>query len=177
MTFGPLALQNSYFEFKIDQAEAMNKVNEEFYQIAQDFYSISKREYSFFEKYKIKNAEKVLIIAGSATGTAKEVIDKLRKENERVGLIKLNLFRPFPQKEIGKVLKEIKKVAVFDRAMSMGTKPPFFMEIKNSLIKNSKIDIESYVYGLGGRDIFQKNFEEAFEDMSKKSNGKINYIT
>ena len=176
MTFGPLALQNSYFEFKIDQAEAMEKVVQELSPIVNDFQALSGRKYSFFEKYKLRDAEKVLIMMGSAAGTAKEAVDNLREEGEKVGLLKLNLFRPFPEKEIARILKGIKKIAVLDRAMSIGTKPPLFMEIKNSLVENSGTDLFSYVYGLGGRDIFQKDFEKVFKDMNKKSSGKISYI-
>lgn len=173
-TFGPLALQNSYFEFKLDQVEAMENAFDEYKKITEEFNSLSGRKYGFFEKYKNVDAEKTLVLMGSAAGTVKEVVDELRDDKEKVGLLKLNLFRPFPSKEIEKALGKTKKIAVLDRAMSMGAKPPLFMEVKNSLTE--KKEVSSYIFGLGGRDIFQKDFEKIIKNLDKKSGDKINYI-
>ncbi len=170
MTYGPVALQNSYFEFRIDQEKAMNEAIEEYKRIAKDYAKISGRNYDYFEEYKTKDAEKVMILAGSAAGTAKVAVDKLRSQNEKAGLLKINLFRPFPRKEIAVALKNAKEVIVLDRAQSIGTNPPFYAEIVNSLYQmpDTKYKIRSFVYGLGGRDIFQKQIEDVFSGKHKE---------
>jgi len=179
VTFGPLALQNSYFEFRIDQEKAMAEVLKIYKKIESDFSKISGRSYSICESYKLSDAENVIVLAGSAAGTAKEVVDKLRDKGKKVGLLKINLFRPFPCAEIAEALKNAKNIAVLDRSQSIGTHPPFYMEILNSLyqILDTKYQIQSYVYGLGGRDIFAKDIQKVFEDLDKKNNTKeIKYI-
>lgn len=164
MTFGPLALQNVFFEFKIDQEKAMESAKVEFLKVAKEYEKISGKEIKFFEEYETKDAEKIMILMGSAAGTAKDAVDELRGAGKKVGLIKINLFRPFPQEELAKALKKCKEIIVLDRAQSIGTNPPLFMEVVNSIRElRSKKEISSYVYGLGGRDLFKKKIEDSLE--------------
>jgi pyruvate ferredoxin oxidoreductase alpha subunit len=163
VTYGAVALQNSYFEFKIDQEEAMKSVEEEYRKIAEEYEKISGRKYEIFEEYSTEDAEKIMVMTGSGAGTAKVVVDNLRKTGEKVGILKINLFRPFPHQEIAESLKNAKEIIVLDRAQSIGTNPPFYSEVVNSMYKVESIKpIKSYVYGLGGRDIFQKQIEDVF---------------
>ena len=171
VTYGAVALQNSYFEFRIDQEEAMRTAEAEYEKIAKDFEKISGRKYSIFEEYRLEDAEKIMVLTGSATGTAKVVVDKLREAGEKVGILKIELFRPFPHKKIAEALKNAKEIIILDRAQSIGTNAPFYSEIINSLYGNGRDakfcvstgrEIKSYVYGLGGRDIFQKQIEDVF---------------
>ena len=178
-TYGPVSLPDSYFEFKIDQEKAMNEVLENYKEIAKEFKETAGTNYKLFEEYKSKDAEHIIIVAGSTAGTAKDVVDKLREKGEKVGIIKIKLFRPFPRVEIAKVISKAKNISVMDRAISFGSVPPLYSEIINvAHIKELKnINIGSYVYGLGGRDIFASNIEEVFENMIKGEElGKINYI-
>ena len=173
VSYGPVALQNSYFEFRIDQELATQKAAEEYRTIAEEYGKISGRHYDYFEEYRTEDAEKIMVLTGSAAGTAKVVADHLRDKGEKVGILKINLFRPFPHEEIAAALKNAQEVIVLDRAQSVGTKPPFYTEIISSLYQAEQAkDVKSYVYGLGGRDIFQKQIEDVFE-------GKIenNYLT
>ena len=175
ITLGALALQNSYFEFRVEQEEAMQNTKKEYLKIAKAFEKISGRKKGFFQEYKTNGAERVIVLMGSAVGTAKEAVDKLRSRGEKVGLLKINLFRPFPAKEIAKVLKKIKKIAILDRAQSIGTMPPLYMAIINAI--NHRAKVASYVYSLGGRDIFQKDIEKVFQDLKEaKIPKEIRYI-
>ena len=156
----------------------MKNAEEEYEKIAKDFEKISGRKYDIFEEYpassagkKTEDVEKIMVLTGSAAGTAKVVVDKLREAGEKVGILKINLFRPFPHQEIAESLKNAKEIIVLDRAQSIGTYPPFYSEIINSLYGNGRDakfcvstgrEIKSYIYGLGGRDIFQKQIEDVF---------------
>ncbi|MFZ2226455.1 MAG: pyruvate ferredoxin oxidoreductase [Candidatus Moraniibacteriota bacterium] len=168
VTYGPVALQESYFEFKIDQEEAMGKVAQEYLKIAKEFEKISGRKYELFEEYQTKDAEKVLVLIGSVAGTAKDAIDVLRKKGQKVGLLKIELFRPFPFAEIVSVLKNAKEIIVMDRAQSIGSHPPLFSEVVVSLQSSSNVKISSIVYGLGGRDVFKKQIEQILEGRFKE---------
>ena len=134
--------------------------------IVKDFASVSGRSYDIFEKYKTEDAEHIIVLMGSTVGTAKNVVDELREQGKKVGLLKIKLFRPFPYKEVAEILKNAKNVAVMDRAISFGSVPPLYSEIINSVF-SFQLSVFSYVYALGGRDIFAENIESVFEDMIK----------
>jgi pyruvate ferredoxin oxidoreductase alpha subunit len=178
VTYGPVGLPDSYFEFKIDQNEAMKKVFSEYLKITKELKEISGRDYGMFYDYLCRDAENILVIAGSAAGTARVAADKLRDEGKKVGVLKIKLFRPFPHEEIAEVLKNAKNIAVLDRSMSFGSYPPVYSETVNSLnVVSSQWSVVSYVYGLGGRDIFQEDIEKVFEDLnSGRITNRINYI-
>jgi pyruvate ferredoxin oxidoreductase alpha subunit len=163
ITVGPVALQNSYFEFRKDMANDFEKIQEEYEKICADFAKISGREYGIFENYKINNAEKVIIAMGSVCGTIKDAIDKKEKEGEKVGLLQLSLFRPFPYEAIKKSLSKAKEVIVMDRNLTFGTKQVLASEISHSIQK----PVKSFVYGLGGRDTFQKQIIDMVQGKNK----------
>ena len=192
VTYGPLVLQNSYFEFKIDQENAMSKALMEYQKIAEDFSRLSGRKKDCFEEYQTVDAKEVIVLMGSTAGTAKEVVDNLRSRGQKVGLLKINLFRPFPQQAVAEALKNAKSIAVLDRSQSIGTFPPLYTEVLSSMYNVSSIKnknnqsgmihdtrymIQSYIYGLGGRDILQADIEKVFADLKEgKSGNKIKYI-
>jgi len=178
-TFGTLALQNTFFEFKLDQEKMMQSAKTAFKKICSEFAKLSGRKYAMFEEYKMKDATSVIVIMGATAGTAKEVVDKLRGEGKKVGLLSVKLFRPFPYAEIGKALAHIPKIAVLDRAISFGAFPPLYQDIVSSVYHGSsrKPDIASYVYGLGGRDTMQKDIEKVFQDLGEGEIGsKVKYL-
>ncbi len=178
ITIGPLCLTNSYFEVKYQQVEAMSRVFKVFKKVNQEFKKLTGRSYDFFEEYKMNGAEKAIIALGSTAGTAKVAVDELRKKGEKVGLIKLRLFRPFPEKEIIKALKNVQAIAVLDRAISFGSYGPVFIEIRSALHNlEKKVKISNYIYGLGGRDIAVNDIKKVFEDLKEKRNKKgLNFI-
>ncbi len=84
-TFGPVSLPNSYFEFKRAEIEAMNGVVAKLSETNRNYAEISGREYDLFEAYRLDDAEKAIIVAGSTAGTAKVAVDELREKGEKVG--------------------------------------------------------------------------------------------
>jgi pyruvate ferredoxin oxidoreductase alpha subunit len=180
VTFGPLALQNSYFDFKVDQEKAMQDSEKEYEKVAKEFEKISGRKQNYFEEYRTKDAENIIVVMGSVAGTIKDVVDNLRVKGQKVGVLKINLFRPFPHEKVANVSKNVKNIAVLDRSQSIGTYPPLYMEIINSLCDSTNHKLQttnSYIYGLGGRDVFAKDIEKVFADLEKgKADRKIKYI-
>jgi pyruvate ferredoxin oxidoreductase alpha subunit len=166
VSYGPLALPNYYFEFKYQQQAAMQNVVSVFKKIANEFKSITTQAHKIFEEYKTNDAEYIIVAMGSSCGTIKNVVDKLRKDGQKVGLLKVILYRPFPYNEIAKILAGKKGIAILDRAMSFGAQGALSLDIKTALYdagKNPKI--QNYIYGLGGRDFYDTDAIQIFKDL------------
>ncbi|MDD5489772.1 MAG: pyruvate ferredoxin oxidoreductase [Candidatus Moranbacteria bacterium] len=177
-TFGPVSLPNSFFEFKRAQAESMDGAIGEIGEIFGEYGKISGREYDLFEAYRLDDAEKAIVVAGSTAGTAKVAVDELREQGEKAGLLKIKLFRPFPYDQVAEVLKNVGKIAVFDRTVSFGANAPLCGEIIQTIstIPNKKFTIQSCIYGLGGREIFKEDIKKVFEGLSGDKIEGIKYI-
>lgn len=176
VTFGALDLQDYYFEHKRQQFEAMGKVLPVIEQVSKEYGKLSGRDYGLIEKYRVADAERVIILMGSSVGTAKDAVDDLRAAGEKVGLIKIRVFRPFPYEAILDALKNIKAVAVLDRAISFGTYGgPVYTDIRAMLFGNGvSLPVMNYIYGLGGRDIDKAQIRSAFDGLKEVAKtGKI----
>jgi pyruvate ferredoxin oxidoreductase alpha subunit len=110
------------------------------------------------ERYKTRGAEKVIVAMNSTCGTIKEAVDRLRKRGQKVGLLKIRLFRPFPDQEVKKALKNTQEVIVMDRNLAFGTGQVLAGEVERSIGRK----VKSVVYGLGGRDVYEKDVERIF---------------
>lgn len=178
-TFGGLVLPNEFFEIKVDQAEAMEQAKSVYKEVSAELSEISKRDYSELELFQVdEDTEAVIVTMSSAAGTAKAVAQKLAKKGQKVGVVKVRLFRPFPYEKMGTVLKNIKKIAVLDRALSFGSVPALYSEIVQTLFRNN-LDhkLQSYVFGLGGRDLREKDIKEVYaEILSDKFSTETKYL-
>ena len=133
-----------------------------------------KGSYGFFEEYQLEDAEYAVVIIGSAAGTTKDAIDALREQGKKVGLLKLRVFRPFPDEEIAKALSHCKAVAILDRCESFrGQGGPLGAEVKSAIYDYAK-DVAAFnlVYGLGGRDFTVEEAEEIFNDLEAYDKGE-----
>jgi len=169
VTYGPLDLYDYYFEHKRQQIEAMKKAKKVVLEIGKEFKKTFGREYKLFEEYRLSDAERAIVVLSSTAGTAKEVVDGLRAKGEKVGLLKLRLFRPFPYKEITQALFHLKVIAILDRSNSFGAfGGPLFTEIRSALLEAGKVPQNvNYIYGLGGRDINQTDITSIYADLEK----------
>ncbi len=182
LTVGALDLPDYYFEHKRQEIEAMKKAKAIILEVGKEFADKFGRSYELFEKYKLDDAECALIALGSTAGTIKAVVDSLRAEGLKVGLLKLRVFRPFPKDEIRDALKILKAIAVLDRSDAMNANEgPLCLEIKAALFDKclNKILI-NYIYGLGGRDIKIAELKNIYSDLFDALNGKkidsVNYV-
>jgi pyruvate/2-oxoacid:ferredoxin oxidoreductase alpha subunit len=131
----------------------------------QEFHKVFGRGYPPVETYRCEDAELVVVISGSAVGTGRFIVDKLRRERRKVGLVKIKMFRPFPLSRIRDALKGKKKIAVIERDISPGQCGIFFQEIKwalNTFPNDGKYGhVYGFVSGLGGTDITPPLIEKA----------------
>ena len=117
----------------------------------------------------LEDAEIAIVCINSTAGTTKFVIDNLRKQGVKAGLLKLRVFRPFPSTEIAKALSHLKAVAVLDRADSLNAiGGALYSDITSSMYtENVHVPMVNYVYGLGGRDTKSTDIESVFNDLQE----------
>ena len=171
---GPYAVSNYSMEAKYNQEQAMIRSKEVVKEIATAFRDKFGRGFDLFEQYRMEDAEYVMLIMGSAAGTAKQAVDDLRNKGFAAGVLKLRLFRPFPAEEIAQALKGCKAVAIMDRCESYnGHGGPLASEVPAALY-NAKVYTEavSYVYGLAGRDFTVETAMGIFEELTEIAEGK-----
>ncbi len=170
MSVGPYAVSNYYMETKRAQRQAMMNAKQVILDMAEKFEKMTGRKYGFFEEYCMEDAEYAIVIIGSAAGTCKAAIQEIReKTGKKVGLIKLRVFRPFPEEELARALSKVKAVAIMDRCeMFSATSGPLGAEVRAALYQ-AKLDVEAvnYFYGLGGRDITVQDFEDIYNRLEK----------
>lgn len=183
LTYGPLDLYDYYFEHKRQQAEDIKNSKPVILETAKEFKEISGREYGLFESYHLEDAETAIVVLSSTAGTAKAVVDELRGEGKKVGLLKPRVFRPFPYHEIAQALSHLKAVAILDRSDSFGAfGGPLFTEIRSALIEFGKVPENiNIIYGLGGRDIDQQQISGIYDQLagivkSGKVKERIQYL-
>lgn len=165
MAVGPYAVSNYYMETKRAQRQAMIDAREVIREVAERFERMTGRRYGFFEEYQMEDAEYAIVIIGSAAGTCKAAVDAIRsKTGKKAGLIKIRVFRPFPEEEIAQALANVKAAAILDRSeMFAATGGPLGAEVRAALYQaHSAVEVVNYFYGLGGRDITVSDFEAVY---------------
>ena len=169
MAVGPYAISDYYMEARRAQAEAMKNSVQVVKEVAKEFAAISGRVYGLFEEYCMEGAERAVVIIGSAAGTTKDAVDALRAKGEKVGLIKIRLYRPFPAEELAEALQGVKAVAIMDRAEGFCNHGgPLGADVMSALFRaKSDALAVNYIYGLGGRDVRVEDMEGIYEDLSK----------
>jgi pyruvate ferredoxin oxidoreductase alpha subunit len=150
-----------YFELRRQQADALDAALDVIDEVAADFEQLSGRRLGATEAYRLEDATRAIVALGSTAGTVKDVVDELRDEREPVGLLKLVSFRPFPVAAVEAALGGCWRVAVLDRADSPGGTPPLHAELAAALY-GSGLELDGYVYGLGGRDLHPPDVRAVF---------------
>lgn len=183
VTYGPLDLYDYFFEHKMQQIDAMSRAEKVVREIGEEFGEVSGRPYSMLEPYAMEDAETAIVVLSSTAGTARTTAKGLRSRGDKVGMIKLRGFRPFPVEEMVSLTKDLKAVAVLDRADGLGSYgSPVFTEVRNALFESkTRPEVVDYVYGLGGRDIGVREIEKVYQDLNTivstgKVDRRVNYL-
>ena len=169
-SFGALTSPDVYMEFRYKMQKAMEKAKDVIVKEGKNFGDMFGREYGLIEEYKTEDADTILIASATVASTARAVIDEFREKGEKVGLVRIRVFRPFPTEEIVRVLGGRKKVVVIDRNISFGKTGIFFDEVKGAFYNYSgnRPPMFGYIAGLGGRDVTPKVIREIVEDAMQK---------
>lgn len=140
--------------------QVIKKVDKEFGEMFGRFYGGS------VEKYRCEDAEVVLVTLGSVTSTARVVVDNMRRDGYKVGLLKLRFMRPFPVQEIITLSDSVKTIGVLDKDISYGYEGTVFTNVNSALsrMKNSPATM-NFIAGLAGRDISKEDLKKMFLDL------------
>lgn len=114
------------------------------------------------DAYMADDAEAVLVTMGTVSSTTHEVVDELRAEGKKVGMVKLRFWRPYPAEQMRKIVGKAKAVGVFDRAVSYGVAGPSYIELRNAAY-GLNVPIMDFIGGLGGRDVSSTDIRFIFE--------------
>jgi len=183
VTYGPLDLQDYYFEHKRQQSEAIKNALAIIPEVIADFNKTFGKDHKMVEEYGMDDADVAILALSSTAGTTKAVVDDLRAEGLKVGLIRPCFFRPFPKEDIIRAASKVKVVAVLDRSESFsGSGGPLFQEIKTAMYDaDTKPTIINHIFGLGGRDIFPDDIKNVYKELidiaeTGKVTDQINFL-
>jgi pyruvate-ferredoxin/flavodoxin oxidoreductase len=143
------------------------------------FAALTGRSYHLFDYHGVDDAERVIIMMGSGTETAHETVDKLVKKGEKVGLVKVRLYRPFDQTALIKALpKTVQSIAVLDRTKEAGsTGEPLYQDIVTALREYTDQESSTFRenpkiiggrYGLSSKEFTPSMVESVFEELKKE---------
>jgi len=146
--------------------------------IMDQFAQLTGRSYKLFDYYGSKDAERIIVIMGSGAEACQDTVDKLIDQGEKVGLLKVHLYRPFSVKHfISDLPKTIKTIAVMDRTKEAGSSgEPLYLDVVNALFETAKEkkikEMPSVIggrYGLSSKEFTPAMIKSIFEEMTKKN--------
>jgi pyruvate ferredoxin oxidoreductase alpha subunit len=163
-----------YTELRYKHLAAMERAKAKFDNIDKEFGEFFGRYYGGqIEEYRTDDADIILVASGSAAGTAKAVIDTKRDRGIRAGLVKIRMFRPFPQEKLAKVLNGKKAIGVLDRSVGFGWNcGPIFMEVRALASEIGLVPMLGFIDGLASIDITAANIERMINDINDAAQGK-----
>lgn len=156
--------------FKYQQHEAIMNSKKIIEEVDKRYEKIIGRSYGgLVESYFCDDAEEIIITLGSITGLVRDVVDELRKEGRKVGVLKIRFMRPFPDEEIRKYTSNARAIAVLEKDISFGKEGTVYTNVASSI--NNKL-LVNYIGGLGGKDIKKSQIVDIFNELElyKKSN-------
>ena len=155
---------DEYMYFRSQQRMAMQNSKGLIKDVCSEWEKMTGRGYGLVEPYFTEDAERVLVICGSESAILKYTIDKLRKDGERVGMLRLRAIRPFPCEEIIDALSDVEEIGVIDQDVSPGSGGIIATEVKACL---GGRNVTSFIAGLGGRRIGVEKYEKIFRRLGR----------
>ena len=178
VTRGTAENPETFFTHRESCNEYYDKVPEVVEHYLGEISKITGREYHLFSYYGADDAENIIILMGSATEAAREAIDYLNKNGEKVGMISVHLYRPFSVKHLlASVPKTVKRIAVLDRTKEPGAEgEPLYLDVKSAYydVENKPLIVGGR-YGLGSNDTTPAVIISVFNNL--KLNEPKNHFT
>jgi len=169
VTMGAYTRPEYWAECKYMVQKALMKSKDKIGEAVEEFADVFDREYGLennglISTYKMEDAEVAIVSLGSVVGTIKNVIDEYRDKGEKVGLVKLRVYRPFPVHEINKALEDVEAVGVMEKHVPSGHQAGVAIDTKSALYSTGKrIPVLDFLVGLAGRDVARDNIRNVIE--------------
>lgn len=162
-SYSPVAGPDHFTELKYLQWRAAQEAESVMTEVSEDFSRAFNRSYSHVSPYRTDDAEVAIAACGAVCGTIRAAVDLLRAQGIRAGMVKIRTFRPFPERELARLLPSIGRIGVLDKSAFAGAPSPLFTETRAALYGLAKPpSLTSLVGGLGGRDITVQVVTDAF---------------
>jgi len=163
-SFNAMAFPDYFEEFQRDKYISMAQAAKVFDQASSEFEEIFGRKHNRLENYKTEDADYILIGLGSMMGTVRTVVDDRRAQGQKVGLISIKSYRPFPVKEIVDASQNCNSIGVLDRDVAYGTGGIVYQDVGRSLYNgDARPVLTNFILGLGGRDVTKKTINKCFD--------------
>ena len=159
MSIGTFTDPGYYMDARHDMELAMESAQKIIAKAHTEFSEIFGRDYDFVEKYRSEDADLIIVAMGSICSTIKDVVDELRDAGEKIGLVRVRVFRPFPTNQIYEAIKGASKIGVIDKNVSFSVGGVLTTEIRSK----TGLDASGFIVGLGGRDIKPSDIKEIIE--------------
>jgi len=174
MGVGTHGILGGYMELRHKHVTAMERSKAKFDAIDREFADIFGRSYGGqVEEYRTEDADMVLLGSGSMCGTIKSVIDDQREKGNRIGLVKIRMYRPFPHQALVKALKGKKAIGVVDRSLAFGFDGgPIYTELKAFETRLGGAKLVSFIDGIANTDITKTNVEKMIRMTQDLADGK-----
>jgi pyruvate ferredoxin oxidoreductase alpha subunit len=174
---GSFDLFDYYFEHKRQQAEGMENARQVIVEFSKKYSDLSGRKQELYRGYHLDDAEIAVVALGSSAGTIRDVIDEMRAEGHKVGLMSPRIYRPFPNVDYAEALKSKLVVGVLDRSDSFGGNGgPIYAELRSALYEyDRRPKIIDRIYGLGGRDFKAEDARSYLDELMEIADGKKQY--
>ena len=178
MRLGSFTGPDLYMEFRHKIARAMERSREVFLEIEDDYARTTGRDHGgLLPTYRTEDADSVLVTMGTATTTARGVVDAMREDGHKVGLAKLRTFRPFPAQELRELAGDVDRIGVLDRSFTFGAAGAAFTEVAGALYASPhRPQLRDFVAGRGGRDITAATVREAFLDLLTRDGPESEWV-
>lgn len=180
VSMGCFAMPEIYTEAQMSREQGLLNAYPAIVKAWKEWGDLTGRYYQPIETYRTEDAEYCIVTMGSYGETAMEVVDALREEGEKVGVVKIRLWRPFPFEDFRSAVEGKKSLIVIDRAISFGGPGgPVALELRSALYGRPNAPaIVNYVAGLAGRDVARSDFRKIIlEGKAKASKGKTEGFT
>ena len=164
LTFGAIATPDTYYEFRMQQNEAMKNALAVFDEVEEEFEKFSGRRYGAVDSYNTDKADTIMVINGSAAGTMRAAAREMNAAGAKVGVLAVKLYRPFPAEQLLSHLGHASTVITMDRSISPGAPSGPLAEDVRSTLHGGGVDnlVMSVVYGIGGRDLSKEDGKKIF---------------
>ncbi len=168
ISMGVLAGPEAYMETRYAIQETMQEALPIIEEISQEFEKrFGRKSGGLLETYKMEDADRVLVVCGSMAGTVRVVVDEMRAGGEKVGMLKLITYRPFPEQQIVDALSAVPQVGVLEKSISLGSTGPVLAELRAGLQGRSEQQkVSGFIIGLGGRDVTKASVREVYETLA-----------
>jgi pyruvate/2-oxoacid:ferredoxin oxidoreductase alpha subunit len=174
VTIGGMAMPQDTLSQRLELDEAMRRVPAVLEEHRAAFRDVFGRNVGgTVEAYRTEDAERIFIASGTVATTLRDVVDECRARGERVGMVRIKLFRPFPRREVQQLCAGAQKIAVLDRNYAAGIGGIFCQELRAAMQGRGGPNgdaplIQGYLTGVGGGDVVPQIVREVVDDLARR---------